>query len=183
MPRAQPRRAAPAFLPWRSPPAPRASRTSRPQGPNLRAEIITVQPSPPNAAVANQCWDSDTIPAVIETVTEQSLVSPEVRDAAGKMVKPAVWRSVSKLHMVQESSEVWFRVPCPAVETADFWASVQRALKARGYYLQQVTGQNDAATAEAVRRYQAGHGLDSPILSLAAAQDLGLVAVPLDQLH
>ena len=152
-------------------------------GPSLRAEVITVQPEPPRNPPAGQCWTNDTIPAVIETDTQQKLVTPETRDASGRMVRPAVWQTVTKLRMVQQSARVWFRVPCPQVETTDFWSSVQRALKARGLYLQDVTGENDAATGAAVRRYQAGHGLDSPILSLAAAQDLGLVPVPLSALQ
>jgi hypothetical protein len=77
--------------------------------------------------------------------------------------------------MVQDREEVWFRAPCPAEQTVQFTASLQRALKARGLYLLPVTGTVDAATGEAIRRFQAQRGLDSPILSLAAAQELGLI--------
>lgn len=63
-----------------------------------------------------------------------------------------------------------------------FLASLQRALKARGLYLGEVTGEWNAATAEGVRRFQAERGLDSPRLSLAAARELGLIAVDLDRL-
>ena len=46
-----------------------------------------------------------------------------------------------------------------------------------GFYY--VNGTLDAPTREAVRRYQEPLGLDSPELSLAAAQSLGIIAVPL----
>ena len=72
------------------------------------------------------------------------------------------------------------------VVTADefhaFVASLQRALKARGFYLQPLTGVLDAHTSEAVRRFQADRGLDSLRLSLAAARELGIVSTDLDQL-
>ncbi len=154
----------------------------RVRGPDLTAEVITVRAQKPAAPAEGECWDTDTLPAVIETVTEQTLVSAEIRDDQGNVVAPATYRSVARLRMIQDRSEVWFRVPCPEIEDATFWASVQRALKARGYYLLPLTGENDPATAAAVRRFQSERGLDSPILSLAAAQDLGLVAVP-DQLR
>lgn len=152
-------------------------------GQGLTAEVITVSAAKPADVPKGQCWDTGIIPAVIETETEQSLVAAEQRDTSGHVTSPAAYKSVTKLRMVQERSEVWFRVPCPALQNEAFWASVQRALKARGYYLLPLTGANDTETAEAVRRFQAERGLDSPILSLAAAQDLGLVAVPLDQLR
>jgi hypothetical protein len=152
-------------------------------GPGLTTEVITVSAAKPANPPEGQCWDTDIIPAVIETETVQSLISPEVRDASGDLISPASYKSVSKLRMVQDRSQVWFRVPCPDLQDAAFWATVQRALKARGYYLAPVTGTDDAETAEALRRFQAARGLDSKILSLAAAQELGLVAVPLDQLQ
>jgi Putative peptidoglycan binding domain len=148
----------------------------------LTAEVITVSARKPAKEVEGECWDTDIIPAVIETVTEQRLVSAEVRDASGTVIQPATYSSTSKLRMVQDRSDVWFRTPCPEAQNAEFWASVQRALKARGYYLLPLTGQNDPDTAEAVRRFQAERGLDSSILSLAAARELGLVAVPLSEL-
>jgi hypothetical protein len=151
--------------------------------PGLTAEVITVSSAAPADPPPGECWDSDVIPAVIETETVQSLVSPEQRDAAGQIISPASYQSVSKLRMIQDRSEVWFRVPCPEMQDTAFLATLQRALKARGYFLSPVTGQMDAETAEAVRRFQATRGLESKVLSLAAAQELGLVAVPLDRLQ
>ena len=45
-----------------------------------------------------------------------------------------------------------------------------------------VTGEMNPETAEAVRRFQAERGLDSPVLSLGAARELGLAATSLDAL-
>lgn len=71
-----------------------------------------------------------------------------------------------------------FATPCPGATTPEFWASLQRALSVRGLYTGPVTGQPDGATGEAVRRYQAPLGLDSPVLSLDAARQLGLIRWP-----
>lgn len=128
------------------------------------------------------CWASDTTPAVIETVTEQIVTAQEVRDATGKVTTPASFRTVTSQRMVREREEVWFRAPCPEDQTVAFVATLQRALKARGLYDLPVTGTLDAATAAAIRRFQAERGLDSATLSLAAARELGLMAVDLDRL-
>jgi len=61
--------------------------------------------------------------------------------------------------------------------TPEFTATLQRALKARGFYLLPLTGVMDGPTRDAIRRYQHSRGLDSDHLSLAAARELGIVAV------
>lgn len=71
-----------------------------------------------------------------------------------------------------------FAVPCPEAQTPEFWSSVQRALTVRGHYTGPVTGQAGPMTGEAVRRFQAPLGLNSPILSLDAARELGLMPWP-----
>ena len=121
-------------------------------------------------------------PAVIETVTEQVVVTPETRGEDGRVLTPATYRTDTRTRIVQDREEVWFRAPCPAEYTVDFVASLQRALKARGFYLLPLTGELDAGTRDAVRRYQAERGLDSPRLSLAAARELGLLPTALEEL-
>lgn len=149
---------------------------------DLTREVVRLsQPGPPTRP-EGACWESDVTPAVIETVTEQVLVTEEKRDAAGQVVTPATYRTDTRARMVRDREEVWFRAPCPADYTLEFVASLQRALKARGYYLLPLTGGLDAATRDAVRRYQADRGLDSPRLSLAAARELGLLPTALDDL-
>jgi peptidoglycan hydrolase-like protein with peptidoglycan-binding domain len=64
--------------------------------------------------------------------------------------------------------------------TVEFVETLQRALKARGHYRGSVSGYIDTRTYSAIRKYQAPQGLDSSILSLAAARKLGLIAYDLD---
>ena len=143
---------------------------------DLTAEVTRVtRPAPPSTPT-DACWGRDTIPAVIETVTDTVLVQPEQRDAAGKILHPASYSSVARQRMVHDREEVWIRTPCYNQLTPDTIITLQRALKARGYYLEPLTGALDWATQTAIRRYQADHGLDTRVLSLKAAQALGLVA-------
>lgn len=148
----------------------------------LASEVVRLRGEGPPPSRNGECWASSITPAVIETVTEQVLVSEEVRDAAGAVIAPASFRTRTQQRIVQDRAEIWFRAPCPSEQTVQFIASLQRALKARGLYLLPVTGVMDADTAEAVRRFQAARGLDSPVLSLGAARELGLVATELDAL-
>ncbi len=157
-------------------------KVDRPARADLSIEAVHIKGDGPPKGPEGACWDKDTTPAVIETVTEQVIVSPEVRDAAGQITAPATFRSETAQHMVQDRQEVWFRAPCPEQMDVAFLASLQRALKARGLFGAAISGSYDAATAEAVRRFQAERGLDSPRLSLAAAKELGLIAVDIDRL-
>ena len=148
-----------------------------------RAELADeiLRTSPPEGD-STTCWAAEVSPAIIETVTEQSLVTPEIRDAQGEVITPASFRSTTRQRIVQDRAEVWFRAPCPAEMTVEFIATLQRALKARGLYREPLTGELDAPTTEAIRRFQAERGLDSRQLSLAAARELGIVSTELDAL-
>ena len=141
---------------------------------DLAGEAVHIDRAGPPPGLQGTCWAHDLIPAVYETTTEQSLASPEKRDAAGNVISPATYKSVSRLRVLQERRDIWFTAPCPETMTPEFLATLQRALKARGYYTLPLTGEMDPATTEALRRYQADHGLDSPLLSLAAARQLGV---------
>ena len=149
---------------------------------NFSDDLIRLSIPGPPEPVAGVCWGSDVTPAMIETVTEQVQVSPEIRDAAGTVTAAASFRSEVRQRMVQDREEVWFKSPCAADLTADFIATLQRALKARGYYLLPLTGEMDAATSAAIRRFQAERGLDSPVLSLAATRELGITATALEDI-
>lgn len=122
------------------------------------------------------CWASDTTPAVIETITDHVLIRPERRDAVGNVTRPAEFETKTAQRLVQDREMVWFEAPCAAEMTVDFIASLQRALKARGRYLNDVTGIYDSATGEALRKLQAERGLDSPVLALETARELGLAS-------
>lgn len=127
-------------------------------------------------SAAGRCWASDTTPAIIETVTEQILLHRERRNADGAVIAAAQFQTKTAQHLVQDREIVWFRAPCPPDFTVVFVASLQRALKARGRFYGAVTGVYDAGTGEAVRKLQSERGLDSPVMALDTARELGLAA-------
>ncbi|WP_224815574.1 peptidoglycan-binding domain-containing protein [Hasllibacter sp. MH4015] len=128
---------------------------------------------PPDADPAS-CYGREVDPAVIETVTEQILVEPEQLDRNGNIRRPAVFVTATEQRIVEDRTETWFETPCAMEGNADYIATLQRALAARGHYTGPVTGRMDRATVQAVRAYQQPQGLDSGVLSLAAARQLGL---------
>ncbi|WP_372610973.1 peptidoglycan-binding domain-containing protein [Aquicoccus sp.] len=133
--------------------------------------------TPPPDAAPGTCWGMDVTPAVIETVTDRVMTQPpEVLDD-GTVVADAVYKLETRQAIVQERRELWFETPCEEQLTPDFVASVQRALAARGHYRGTINGEMDAHTRRAIRRFQAPLGIDSSVLSLAAARKMGLVAV------
>ncbi|GAW36278.1 hypothetical protein RA2_03348 [Roseovarius sp. A-2] len=149
------------------------STLSDPSGPAL----VTRQDKAPPGAPPGTCWGKDVTPAVIETVTEQVQTAPPEMDEAGRVIRPARYVTETRQEIVEERTVTWVEVPCADLQTADFIASVQRALIARRLYNGPVTGRMDDRTRAAIRRYQAPRGLDSGILSLETARELGLVAV------
>jgi hypothetical protein len=125
------------------------------------------------------CLARVTTPAAFETVTDQVMIQPPALDSDGTLRDPAVYRTVTRQRIVRERRAVEFATPCPEVMTPAFIASVQRALKARGYYRGPVTGALDTRTGQAIQRYQRDRDdVDTATLSLRSARDLGLVAVP-----
>lgn len=144
---------------------------------DLSIDLVRLtEPGPPKGP-DGACWASDVTPMVIETISEQVMVSEEKRAEDGSVIAPASFHSETRQKIVQEREEIWFRSPCPADMTVDFIASLQRALKARGLYLLPLTGELDMATRTALRRFQSERGLESDRLSLSAARELGLVAL------
>ena len=136
----------------------------------------TLAEAPPGAAPGT-CWGKVVTPAVIETVTEQVLLQPAEVLVDGTVRAPAVYKTETRQAIVKERQATWFETPCAVDLTPEFVATLQRALKARGLYRGQISGDMDGRTRAAVRRYQKPEGLDSGILSLAAARKLGIVAV------
>jgi hypothetical protein len=137
----------------------------------------TNAPEAPPGAPPGTCWHRNTSPAVIQTVTDQVLVTAAVADATGQIIQPAVFRTVTRQDIVQPRRDTWLETPCPEQLTPEFTASLQRALAARGYYRGATTGQINRATRLAIRRYQKETGLDSSTLSLDTARQLGLIAI------
>ncbi|MEZ5751194.1 MAG: peptidoglycan-binding domain-containing protein [Paracoccaceae bacterium] len=108
------------------------------------------------------CWATDRIPA--QTRSEFVVTGPDGARALREI-------------QVAPAQDRLFAVPCAEHLGPDFTATLQRALQARGLYTGAITGAMNDDTAQAVRRYQAPQGLDSAILSLQAAQQMGLVPV------
>ena len=134
-------------------------------------EVTSRNVAPPGAAPGT-CWGRDATPAVIETVTEQVILE--------KKAEP-VYQTETSQEIVTPREDTWFETPCDDVMTPEFTATLQRALKARGHYQGAVNGRMDGRTQAAIRAYQKPQGLDSGMLSLAAARQMGLMQVDLEE--
>lgn len=155
-----------------------------PMAPDLAAlgepEVSRMTQEAPPGAAPGSCWGKHVSPAVIETVTHQVMLQPAEVLADGTVTRPAIYKTETRQDIVKERRETWFQTPCRQEMTPEFVSSLQRALAVRGLYRGPVTGQVDTRTRAAVRRFQKPQGLDSGILSLAAARKLGLVEVALE---
>ena len=129
---------------------------------------------PPDAD-PSACYAHEATPAIVETITEQVMLQPPQIASDGRVMEPAVFVTETHQRIVRVRRELWFEVPCELqVGDPDFIATLQRALAARGLYAGPVTGEMNRRTERAIRDFQAPQGLDSEILSLAAARQLGL---------
>ncbi|MEO1680136.1 MAG: peptidoglycan-binding domain-containing protein [Pseudomonadota bacterium] len=155
-----------------------AARMAEIAAPAVPLEASTAAPEgvPPGT-----CWARDVTPARAETVRDRVLIAPPEMTVDGITLREAVYREEVRTFVTEDAREIWFETPCAGDLPEDFSASLQRALAARGLYAGPVTGEIDAATRDAVRAYQAPQGLDSGTLSLAAARQMGLVAVARDE--
>jgi hypothetical protein len=135
---------------------------------------VTRGAGPPNAD-PSACYANESTPAVIETVTEQVMLQPPQIGTDGTVREPGIFVTETQQRIVQERRELWFEIPCQLQRgDPEFIASLQRALAARGLYLGPATGVMNRRTMRAVRDFQSPQGLDSGILSLAGARQLGL---------
>lgn len=140
---------------------------------SLEAEVVRSHEEGPPGADPGTCWGHDTTPAVVETVTDQHIVNAETGTGAGAA---PVYRTETRQSILREREEIWFRTPCADELDAEMIEALQRALAARGFYDGPVTGAMDNPTRRAIRAYQRPLGLDSGLLSLNAARQLGIVA-------
>lgn len=132
----------------------------------------------PAGAPPGTCCGKIPTPAVVETVTEQILVTPAKINTDGTIATLPVYRQESRQQIVTPRTDRWFEIPCPPAFTVEFVSTLQRALQARGQYSGAVTGNMDEATRRAVFAVQSAAGLPSDVLSIETARDLGIVAVP-----
>lgn len=153
-----------------------------PSGNNTALALFGSTQDTPPGAPEGTCWGRIISPALIETVTEQILVAParQANDAATDTA--AIYRTETRQRIVNEREVTWFEAPCSDDMTPDAVATLQRALAVRDFYNGPVTGKIDAATSEAVGRYQASTGLQSRVLALSTARALGVLAVPVEDL-
>jgi hypothetical protein len=132
----------------------------------IEPEVILVQGAAPSNAALGTCWAEMANTPVITSVTAQIMTRKRE-----KAVRPAT---------VIDGDLVWFERPCDQEMTPYFVESLQRALKARGFYHREINGEMDSATRFAVRLFQQPLGLDSSILSMSGARALGLSRVQLE---
>lgn len=122
------------------------------------------------------CFAEQIRPAVVETVTEQVQIAPEMRDpASGAVTAPAAYRTSTHARIVEGREKMWFATLCADELTPGLIVTLQRALAARGLYAGPETGRMDEPTRAAVRAYQRPRGLFSATLSRRAAQEMGLI--------
>lgn len=139
-------------------------------------DLVYTTATPPPGAQEGSCWGKHVTPAEVETVTHQIQLQPAEIRTDGTVSAPAIYKTETSQMIVKERRELWFETPCAPVLTPEFVSSLQRALKARGQYRGAISGYIDPRTRAAIRKYQSAQGLDSAILSLAAARKLGLIA-------
>lgn len=144
----------------------------------IEPEPIDLTAPPSDSPEAGACSATEDSPAVIETVTEQVVEKPAEYTADGTLLFPAVIRTETHQSIVAPRRPLRFETLCDDQLTPDLLRSLQRALKARKLYSGPVNGEMTEDTRAAIRAYQAPQGLDSATLSLGAARQLGLVAMP-----
>lgn len=138
----------------------------------IEPEPIRIAAQGPPDAAPGSCWGRENLPAIVETETRQTILPGN--DNTGSS---PVYRTETRQKILRDRRELWFETLCESALTPDFVASLQRALAARDLYRGPITREMDARTRNAVRRYQKEQGLDSAILSVAAARQMGLVIV------
>lgn len=130
----------------------------------------------PKGAKDGSCYASDRTPIQLETVTEQVLVTPAAKDASGKVIRPASYRTETRQKVIGGGAPLLFETPCAKAMTPELIETLQRALAARGIYGGKIDGAIGPNLRQAIRKYQLrAHGLDSAILSMQAARSLGLI--------
>ncbi len=145
----------------------------------IEPRLTQVIDAPPPGADPNACWGKTVSPATIEAVTKKILVQPAQVSSDGRIQSPPVYRDETRQEVIVPRRERWFQVPCAKDLTPEFISSVQRALQARNYYSGPITGEMDTRTRRAIRRFQVDQDLDSGMLSVAAARQLGLWTIEL----
>lgn len=138
--------------------------------------IVKTDESAPDA-IPGTCW-AKVVTDNVETVKERVIVQPAEISSEGTVIVPPIHREIER--PVNGEGETWFERPCEAQITPGLIESLQRALMARGHYSGEITGEMDLRTRLAIRAYQQPQGIDSGVLSLSAAKQLGLIEVEIE---
>jgi len=141
--------------------------------------IPTVAASAAPESRDGTCWGQLPGTPVTKLVEQTILVEEAVVDASGAELSPAIYRVVTAPKTISTTKGRWFERVCDAELNANLIMTLQRALAVRAFYGGPVTGKLDAQTRASIRLYQQERGLDSDVLSLATARQLGLVPVAL----
>ncbi len=138
-------------------------------------------PKLPASAGLVDCFGYEFTPAIIETVTEKTPLTParlavDLETGKTTVIREATFATVTVRKIVSPRKEQWFPAVCPHNYTEKFVQSVQRALKARGFYSGALTGWTDEQTKIAIKLYQRKYNVDSPIVALTTAEEFGLIS-------
>ena len=155
-----------------------AACTAQPSGNAVAPAEIVVSLGEIETDVTGRCFATAAGPTRTDIVNELIEVVPAVRAADGSVTSPPVFRNVSRPQTVSTGPGRRFETVCPPVYTIAFVSSLQRALLIRRSYSGPITGRYDEATSLAVQMFQRAEGVDSPLLGVAAARTLGILAVP-----
>ena len=145
--------------------------------PNNQSKIMLIDMGQIEIQIDGRCFAKDMSPALIETVTTQHIISPEIRNVANIVTKSATFQTITRQKIINERTSIRFETVCPQYYTTNFVMTLQRALKARGVYTGTISGILDLQTSEAIQRFQRMDELDTPIMSLKTAQYLGIIAI------
>ena len=139
----------------------------------------------PEGAAPGTCWGRTVSPAVVERISERVEVKPAKINPDGTIASPPVYRTEDRQVIVTPRRDNWFETLCPDALTPEFVSSLQRALQARMAYDGPITGVMDEPTRAAISAFQrqSESGLNSTVLSLETARQLGLSAVPRSELE
>ncbi|SEN20647.1 Putative peptidoglycan binding domain-containing protein [Loktanella fryxellensis] len=148
------------------------------QGPDAQSAPIVIAMGEIETDAAGRCF-AMTAPQTQTNIVEDTVeVVPAQRAADGTVTQAAVLRRVSRPQTVAVGPGARFETLCPPAYTVAFVQTLQRALLIRRSYAGPITGQYDTATREAVAAFQRNRDIDSSLLSVDVARDLGITAVP-----
>ncbi|SLN30228.1 Putative peptidoglycan binding domain protein [Roseovarius litorisediminis] len=143
----------------------------------FKPEVVQLLDQEPQYPRPGTCWEKSSIPDAGAPLTGRMWEIPSSSGTNGSDVKPAADDAELQESDFEARKDIWFETPCREVLTPEFIASLQRALKARNLYAGPVTGEYGTQTSAAVYSYQAPQGLQTGVLSIAAARQMGLVAI------